>query len=648
MDFNFVINELKNIYQKYLKKPLYFSIKNSKIIVLVLIALFLLYLIERYIIYKLIYFILYVLLEKILPIILFKNINLFSIKLETILLSIYFHILLGRLIILSIVFLQGGIFRKFIVYEQFTVFISNLRTYLDNAIEYLNKNDKKTFKYLISKIKIIKNFYIKYKSQNMSFIIKNYTIEDELNDMLDKYDNYIKKPDLDKKDELINSINALSGKMENYINFSFFEQIFKFKYTESLLLMEEYMINCFDTHIVEKVIIDKGFDIYILTPKENNDNKILAIYCNQNALCCEDYSIGQENIEMYLYDLNCTIILWNYTGFGLRKGITTFGNVDKDVKILSKYIKKNFNDYKIIIHGCSIGGYSSIQLTKRLNDIDNIVLISDRTFGDIDKIVLSLSYGEELYILYNILFPKFLFHSNNVNDYISIPSKKKLICFDANDQIINYKPASLVFNLTKKYYKDIIMPKINKYKEYKSLIEYPNNLVDELKKLAVDCNDKNFDKYGQIFLQHLNKYINSIEEFFMFFIIFGYPFNRFKEISYDNNKFNKNYLDIPLIIMNFVNKHKVMFSNKLLELIKIFNFLFVKFNLKTEINDNDIIKLNYNQNSLELFKIDGNFVDSLHKYFGYVRRICCGHNGKLVDSDIKFIKGFLETNKFIE
>ncbi len=648
MDFNFVINELKNIYQKYLKKPLYFSKKNSKIIVLVLIALFLLYLIERYIIYKLIYFILYILLEKILPIILFKNINPFSIKFETILLSIYFHILLGRLIILSIVFLQGGIFRKFIVYEQFTVFISNLRTYLDNAIEYLNKNDKKTFKYLISKIKIIKNFYIKYKSQNMSFIIKNYTIEDELNNMLDKYDNYIKKPDLDKKDELINSINALSGKMENYINFSFFEQIFKFKYTESLLLMEEYMINCFDTHIVEKVIIDKGFDIYILTPKENNDNKILAIYCNQNALCCEDYSIGQENIEMYLYDLNCTIILWNYTGFGLRKGITTFGNVDKDVKILSKYIKKNFNDYKIIIHGCSIGGYSSIQLTKRLNDIGNIVLISDRTFGDIDKIVLSLSYGEELYILYNILFPKFLFHSNNVNDYISIPSKKKLICFDANDQIINYKPASLVFNLTKKYYKDIIMPKINKYKEYKSLIEYPNNLVDELKKLAVDCNDKNFDKYGQIFLQHLNKYINSIEEFFMFFIIFGYPFNRFKEISYDNNKFNKNYLDIPLIIMNFVNKHKVMFSNKLLELIKIFNFLFVKFNLKTEINDNDIIKLNYNQNSLELFKIDDNFVDSLHKYFGYVRRICCGHNGKLVDSDIKFIKGFLETNKFIE
>ena len=648
MDFNFVINVLKNIYQKYLKKPLYYSKKYSKIIVLVLILLFLLYLIEKYIIYKLIYFVLYILLEKILPIIIFKNINLFSINFETILLVIYFHILLVRLIIISIVFLQGGIFRKFIVYEQFAIFISNLRTYLDNVIEHLNKNDQKQFKYLISKIKNIKKFYIKYKSTNMSFILKNYSIEDELNNMLDKYDMYIKEQDINKKDELIKSINALSGKMENFINFSIFEQIFKFKYTESLLLMDEYMINGFDTHIVEKVIIDKGFDIYILTPKHYNDNKILAIYCNQNALCCEDYAIGEENIEMYLYDLNCTIILWNYTGYGLRKGITTFGNVDKDVKILSKYIKEKFSDYKIIIHGCSIGGYSSIQLTKRLNDIDNIVLISDRTFGDIDKIVLSLYYGKELSILYNILFPKFLFHSNNVNDYISIPSKKKLICFDANDQIINYNPSSLVFNLTKKYYKDIIMPKINKYKEYKSLIEYPNNLVDELKKLAVDCNDKNFDKNGQIFLQHLNKYINSIEEFFMFFIIFGYPFNIFKEISYDSNEFNKNYLDIPIIIMNFVNKHKVMFSSKLLELIQIFNFLFVKFNLKTEISDNDIIKLNYNQNNKELFKFDDNFVDGLHKYFGYVRRIYCGHNGKLKDTDIKFIKGFLKTNKFIE
>ena len=78
--------------------------------------------------------------------------------------------------------------------------------------------------------------------------------------------------------------------------------------------------------------------------------------------------------------MNCTIILWNYTGFGLRKGLTTFGNTDKDVEKLSKYIKNNFKKYKIIIHGCSIGGYSSIKLAQKLISFNDIVLISQHIF----------------------------------------------------------------------------------------------------------------------------------------------------------------------------------------------------------------------------------------------------------------------------
>ena len=646
MDLSTKIKELITKYQKNLKKIFHYS----KIIALVLIILLLLYLIERYIIYKIIYFVLYVILEKILPIVLFKNYNMFSIKFESIMISIVLHIFLIRIVIISVIFLQGGIFKKLMVYEQFLAFISSLRAYLDYATEYINKNDKETVDYYMSKIEKFKQCYLKNKSKNMSFIIKDYTFEDELNDMFDKYNNYYannNNSNQKDKEELIESFNTFSKKLENYYNFNIIDQFFKFKYDESLLMMEEYMMNNYDTHIVEKVNIKKGFDIYVLTPKTINDNKILTIFCNQNALCCENYAIGNDNIEMYLHDLNCTIILWNYTGFGLRKGITTFKKVDKDVKILSKYIRQNYNNYKIIIHGCSIGGYSSIQLAKKLSDIEKLVLISDRTFGDIDKIVLSLSYGKELCILYNILFPKFLVHSNNVNDYICISGTKKMICFDANDEIINYNPASLVFNLTKKYYNDIIKPKITKYKEYKALIEYPNNISNELNQLAIDCNEKYFDKNGQIFIQHLNKYINSIEELFMFFIIFGYPFNTFKEISYNENTFKANYLDIPIIIRNFVNKHKAMFSNKLLELIQIFNFLFVKFNLKTDINDNDIIKFNYIQNRGELFKFNDNFVDQLHKYFGYVHRINCGHNGKLKSNNYNFIKGFLKVNQFI-
>ena len=61
----------------------------------------------------------------------------------------------------------------------------------------------------------------------MSFVVKNYTFEDELNDMLDKYDEFLKKNNLDEKEELIESINNFSKKMENYYNFSFLDQFFK-------------------------------------------------------------------------------------------------------------------------------------------------------------------------------------------------------------------------------------------------------------------------------------------------------------------------------------------------------------------------------------------------------------------------------------
>ena len=642
MDFNWIINLVRKYYQKFKLHPLYYT----KILIIVIIAILLIYVIERFIIYNIIYFILYIVLEKILPLFFLKNI--LSIKLESFIITVYLHILLIRYIILSIIFMQGGLFKKVMAYEQFKCFILTIINYLENAFEYLNRNNNEWIEYFMNKIKLFKIAYNNMKSKNISFIVNNYTFEEELNDMISQYDDYMANPNPEIKEKLMKTINNFSLKINEYANFSIFYSLFYFKYTESLIMMEEYMINNFETHIVEKINIDKGFDIYILTPKENkNENKILAIYCNQNALCCENYAIGHDNINLYLYDLNCTIILWNYTGFGLRKGITTFAKIDKDINILYKYIKNNFKDYNIIIHGCSIGGYSSIKLAQKLNNnIKNVVLISDRTFGDIDKIVLSLMYGKILSIFYNILFPKFYYHSNNVDNFISVPGNKKLILFDANDEIIKYNPASLVYNLTKKYYNDIIKPKLKKYNEYKKLIENPIVLYDELKKLAGECIDKKFDPYCQIFIQHLFKDINSIEEFYMFFIVFGYPFNRLKQISYNTIKFNKTYLDIPKIFISFVNKHKIKFSGKLLELIKILNYLFVKINLKTEVNDNDIIQFNYDENNDNLFYFNDSFVNELHKYFGYVHRIHCGHNGKLKDNDINEIIGFLQKNQF--
>ena len=637
MDSNPLLNNAKKYYNKYYTKYFYYM----KILFIIIVILLLIYLVEKYIIYNLIYFILYLITEIILPLFFIKNVNIFSIKIESILIAIYLHIILARVIVLSIIFLQGGLLKKLITYEQFKCFINNLIIFSENAIESINKNINQDVKYFMSKLNLFKLSYNKIKSKNMSFVVKDYNFEEELNEMIQKYDDYIKNK-LETTKEFAELINHFSNKINKYTSFSIFEQLFTFKYTESLMVMEEYMMNSFETHIVEKINIEKNFDIYILSPKKGKNNKILSIYCNQNALCCENYAIGHDNIELYLFDLNSTIILWNYTGFGLRKGLTTIGKIDKDVDILSKYIKNNFKDYKIIIHGCSIGGYSSIKIKQNFNDNDNVVLISDRTYGDIDYIALSFGYGKILPILYNILFPKFLYNSGNIDNFISISNQKKFICFDANDEIIMYNPASLIYNLNKKYYNDIIIPKINKYEEYKTLINDVQSLANELKELS----GKNLETNGLTFIQHLNKDIDSIEEFFMFFIIFGYPFNKYKEIFCDVNRFNS-YLQIPIIIRNFTNNYKDLFSNKLLNLIQILNFLFVKFNLKTEINDNDLIKMNYDENK-DLFKFNDSFINEIHKYFGYVHRITCGHNGKLRSNDLKAIKEFLAFNKIIE
>ena len=67
------------------------------------------------------------------------------------------------LIIISIVFLQGGIFKKMMVYEQFLAFISLMRSYLDNAIEYINKKDKESFTFFMAKLELFKKCYLKNK-----------------------------------------------------------------------------------------------------------------------------------------------------------------------------------------------------------------------------------------------------------------------------------------------------------------------------------------------------------------------------------------------------------------------------------------------------------------------------------------------------
>ena len=164
---------------------------------------------------------------------------------------------------------------------------------------------------------------------------------------------------------------------------------------------------------------------------KNSNIKTLVIFCGQNAFTTEMFSINKSNIQFFLDIKESTILFWNYKGYGKRKGFPSFSNIDKDIEELKDYIIKNYSDYKIIIHGISIGGYAAIKLAKILNEFNekfksNVCLIADRTYSDIDLIVESFNdnYGSVLKNIYNFLFPKFFYHSDNIDrvsdDLISV------------------------------------------------------------------------------------------------------------------------------------------------------------------------------------------------------------------------------------
>ena len=75
------------------------------------------------------------------------------------------------------------------------------------------------------------------------------------------------------KKEFSKSMKVFSNKLYEYTDFSIIEQLFTFKFKESLMMMEEYMMNSFESHNVEKIDIDKGFDIYKISPKKPDINR---------------------------------------------------------------------------------------------------------------------------------------------------------------------------------------------------------------------------------------------------------------------------------------------------------------------------------------------------------------------------------------
>ena len=618
-----------------------------------LLIIYMFYLIEKYALYTPIYFFL-----KLLLVILniYSEQNKIYILILSVIIVIILHILVIKIIIISLIFLSGGLFARFTFYGSFKTFINQQIEFTERSIESLyfsfDDNSKNDLFFSISKITSFHKAYNYLKNQNNpTFEIKQLQFGEYLNNIIFQYNKY-KEGNFEQdkiKNDLINQLKLYQKNLKPYTNFSFIDILIKFNYYNSLKLFNELLLYSFEGRNCNNINISKDFNIYIISPEiKNPEIKTLIIFCTQNAFNIELFSFLQDNIKFYINIKEITMIIWNYKGFGLRKGFPSFNSIDKDVDILKEYINNNYKGYKLIIHGISIGGYPSIKLAKVFNDNKNVCLIVDRTYIDIDYIAESIiKNGKKIY---NLLFPKFFYKSDNLQNYIDVPIGNKIILYDENDKIINYSESSLIYYLTLKYYKEIILPKISKYKQYTELIKFfsedSKDLIIDVRRIKQNNSSTKLDEKTHIFINNLSQNMKSLDKFLMYFLIFGYPFNLFKEINYDKIIFAKNYISLPEIMKNIYENYKNKFSKKLINFIAEINFLFIKCNLIIPFSDEEIISFSYNNDNNDFILQEG-FQENLMNYFGYVHRVFCGHNGTLDSNDEKYLKKYFELNGFI-
>ena len=635
-----------------------FVITFLGVLLLILMCLYLIYLLERYILYFSIYFIVKLLAKTFLsPEEILQNINLFILA---IIITIFIHIKLFQIIIISFTFIEGGIFSRFYFYDDFVkVIVQQIESSKElNSCLYFSIQ-KNMVNYYNNILLFQKAYNNQKKTENKTFEIKQYEFGEILNNIVYLFEKFKEKnyEDVDIKNNLMNKLKAYQNAIIPYTEFNFIDKIIKFYYYKSQSFLKELFLISFPNRVCNTISISKDFDAYMVYPERNgidskNSNiKTLVIFCGQNAFTIEMFSVNKSNIQFFLDIKESTILLWNYKGYGVRKGFPSFSSIDKDVEELKNYIIKNYSDYKIIIHGISIGGYSAIKLAKILNEYNdkfksNVCLIADRTYSDIDLIVETFSdkYGSVLKNVYNFLFPEFFYHSDNIENYIDVPLENKFIFFSEDDKIIVYNKSSLVYNLTLKYYENIILPKISKFKQFDKLNNMTKKEFDDIKsnmkRIKKSINNENFITL----FKNMNK--TNKDEFLMFFLIFGYPFNISKEVFYEKKLFAKNYIDIPIIFRDIYEQNKINFNTSLFDFFSDLNFLFIKSNLSIPFTDKEIIGFKFNNDKKE-FVLQDNVNESLLKYFGFAHRIYCEHNGTWNNNDKLYLQKYLELKGFI-
>ena len=189
------------------------------VLLLILIFLYLIYLFERYILYFSIYFIVKLLAKTFLsPEEILQNINLFILA---IIITIFIHIKLFQIIIISFTFIEGGIFSRIYFYDEFVkVIIQQIESSKElNSCLYfsIQKNMTNFYNNILLFQKAYNN---QKKADNKTFEIKQYEFGEILNNIVYLFEKFKEKnyEDVDIKNNLMNKLKTYQKDIQSLIS----------------------------------------------------------------------------------------------------------------------------------------------------------------------------------------------------------------------------------------------------------------------------------------------------------------------------------------------------------------------------------------------------------------------------------------------
>ena len=229
---------------------------------------------------------------------------------------------------------------------------------------------------------------------------------------------------------------------------------------------------------------------------ENNKNNdgALMIFCLPNGGCYE--LIPKLKIDFYLNN-GFSFLCWNYNGYGYSKGRANFSNCKSDILELYDIIVKNpkYSFTKICVMGHSIGGVAACYLAKKRH-VD--LLISDRNFCDMKRLVNNFYCGQLLSFLIKYLFIGKTDNISNFINYGSIGNKNNGIMninsFNDDRQKVNriilYSPIDMLILNDATVKSGVARYFIKTYVFYKDstnhIVKHKENLLD----IIFNKNDK--------------------------------------------------------------------------------------------------------------------------------------------------------------